>query len=104
MRKNPQKILFIRGNFLILQTKPQCEQVAKVQKIPQINEESLIFNNISRMKRIVLDYGKANMIAKTFKCSREMVSKALHFKKNSELARKIRYVAVKEYGGIEVGK
>lgn len=56
------------------------------------------------MKRIVLDYGKANMIAKTFKCSREMVSKALHFKKNSELARKIRYVAVKEYGGIEIGK
>lgn len=38
MRKNPQKILLIRGNFLILQTKPQCEQVAKVQKIPQINE------------------------------------------------------------------
>ena len=87
-----------------LQTKSNCERATKVQKKARINEESLIFNNISRMKRIVLDYGKANMIAKTFKCSREMVSKALHFKKNSELARKIRYVAVKEYGGIEIGK
>lgn len=56
------------------------------------------------MKRIVLDYGKANQLAKTFKCSREMVSKALHFRKNSELARKIRYVAVQQYGGIEIGR
>lgn len=90
--------------FYTFAGKSNCEHVAKVHKKDQINEESLIFNNISRMRRVVLDYGKANMIAKTFKCSREMVSKALHFKKDSVLARKIRYVAVKEYGGIEIGK
>ena len=56
------------------------------------------------MKRIILDYGKAKQLAKVFKCSREMVSKALHFKKNSELARKIRYVAKEQYGGIEIGR
>ncbi len=56
------------------------------------------------MKRIILEYGKVKQLAWTFRCSREMVSKALHFKKNSELARKIRYVAVQQYGGIEIGK
>lgn len=77
---------------------------AKIQKITRKNEQSINFNNIVRMKRIILDYGKAKQLAKVFKCSREMVSKALHFKKNSELARKIRYVAKEQYGGIEIGR
>lgn len=43
-------------------------------------------------------------IASSFNCTREMVSKALNFKKDSMLARKIRFVAKEQYGGIEIGK
>lgn len=55
-------------------------------------------------RRIVLDRGDGLKIASTFRCTREMVSKALNYKKNSQLARKIRYVAKEQYGGIEIGK
>lgn len=55
-------------------------------------------------RRIVLDRGDGLKIASTFRCTREMVSKALNYKKNSQLARKIRYVAKEQYGGVEIGK
>ena len=55
-------------------------------------------------KRIVVSHGDGMKIASTFNCTREMVSKALNFKKDSELARRIRYVAKEQYGGIEIGK
>lgn len=55
-------------------------------------------------KRIVVSRGDGLKIASTFNCTREMVSKALNFKKDSMLARKIRYVAKEQYGGIEIGK
>lgn len=50
-------------------------------------------------KKIILDYGKSKEIASVMKCTKEMVSKSINFKKNSTLARKIRHVAVSEYGG-----
>lgn len=56
------------------------------------------------MRKIVLEYGKVGKIAKVMRCTPEMVSKALNFKKNSLLARKIRYVAKEQFGGIEVGE
>lgn len=55
-------------------------------------------------RRIVLDRGDVAKIAKVMNCTREMVSKALNFKKDSMLARKIRYVAKEQFGGIEIGK
>lgn len=55
-------------------------------------------------RKIVLDHGNATKIAKVMGCTREMVSKSLSFKKNSLLARKIRFVAVKHFGGVEVGE
>lgn len=55
-------------------------------------------------RRIVMDRGNAKKIARTFGCTKEMVSKALNYKFNSELARKIRYVAKEQFGGVEVGK
>ena len=54
-------------------------------------------------RRIVTDRGNVVKIAKTMNCTREMVSKALNFKKDSMLARKIRYVAKERYGGVEIG-
>ena len=54
-------------------------------------------------RRIVMDRGRAVELATTMNCTREMVSKALNFKKDSRLARKIRYVAKEQYGGIEIG-
>lgn len=55
-------------------------------------------------KKIVLDRGNVAKIAKVMNCTPEMVSKSVNFKKNSMLARKIRFVAIKHFGGIEVGE
>ena len=55
-------------------------------------------------RRIVMDRGNVVKIAKTMNCTREMVSKALNFKKDTALARKIRHVAKSQYGGMEIGK
>ena len=54
-------------------------------------------------RRIVVGRGDGVKLASAFNCTREMVSKALNFKKDSMLARKIRYVAKEQYGGIEIG-
>ena len=54
-------------------------------------------------RRIVMDRGSVVKLACAMNCTREMVSKALNFKKDSLLARKIRYVAKEQYGGIEIG-
>ena len=54
-------------------------------------------------RRIVMDRGNVVKIAKTMNCTREMVSKALNFKKDTDLARRIRHVAKSQYGGIEIG-
>lgn len=55
-------------------------------------------------KKIVLDRGNVAKIAKVMNCTPEMVSKSVNFKKNSMLARKIRFVAIKHFGGVEVGE
>lgn len=55
------------------------------------------------MRKIVVEYGNVGKIAKVLKCTPEMVSKALNFKKDSFLARKIRYVAKEQFGGVEIG-
>ena len=54
-------------------------------------------------RRIVMDRGSVVKLASTMHCTREMVSKALNFKKDSVLARKIRHVAKEQYGGVEIG-
>ena len=54
-------------------------------------------------RRIFMDRGSVVKLASAMNCTREMVSKALNFKKNSMLARKIRHVAKEQYGGIEIG-
>lgn len=55
------------------------------------------------MRKIVVEYGNVGKIAKVMKCTPEMVSKALNFKKNSLLSRKIRKVAKEQFGGVEIG-
>ncbi|MBO4800430.1 MAG: hypothetical protein J5545_01030 [Bacteroidaceae bacterium] len=55
-------------------------------------------------KRIVMDRGGVVKLAESMNCTREMVSKALNFKKDTALARKIRHVAKSQYGGMEIGK
>lgn len=55
-------------------------------------------------KKIVLEYVNVAKIAKVMSCTPRMVSMAVNFKKNSQLARKIRHVAKEQFGGIEVGE
>lgn len=54
------------------------------------------------MKRIVLKRGKVNEIAELMHVTREHVSRSLNFQTNSLLARKVRFVAKSQYGGVEV--
>lgn len=56
------------------------------------------------VRKIVLDRGGAKQIAGAIGCTREMVSRALNYKVDTSLARKIRYVAKEQYGGVEVGR
>lgn len=51
-------------------------------------------------KKIFVEEAAKAHIRRVFKCSRILVWKALNFKSDSELARKIRYVALKEFGGV----
>ena len=53
-------------------------------------------------KRIVLRRGDAMKVARRVGCTREMVSMSLNYRKDSVLARKIRFVAKEHYGGVEV--
>ncbi|MBR5169377.1 MAG: hypothetical protein IKW85_02265 [Muribaculaceae bacterium] len=51
-------------------------------------------------KKIYVTDEAKNKLAGVFKVSRMMVWKALNFESNSLLARKIRYVALSQYGGV----
>lgn len=51
-------------------------------------------------KKIFVEDAEKRHLCKVFKCSRMLVWKALNFKSDSELARKIRYVSLKEFGGV----
>lgn len=50
-------------------------------------------------KKIYVEEKAKAHLRKVFKCSNVMVWKALSFESDSKLARKIRYVALKELGG-----
>lgn len=49
-----------------------------------------------------MDFGQMSKLKKIFKTTYPTVRAALRYKTDSELARKIRHTAVKEYGGKEV--
>lgn len=51
-------------------------------------------------KRIYVEERAKVHLRRVFKCSNVMVWKALTFESDSKLARKIRYVALKELGGV----
>lgn len=53
-------------------------------------------------KTVWLPYGAAGRIAKALRTTTKTVSEAINGKINSDLGRKIRYVAIKEYGGVVV--
>lgn len=51
-------------------------------------------------KKIYVDANARATLRKVFDCSKVMVWKALAFQSDSPLARKIRYAALKEHGGV----
>lgn len=53
-------------------------------------------------KRIVVAHGEGKRIAELMGCTKVMVSYSLAYKKNSELAAKIRKMALMR-GGVEIG-
>lgn len=54
------------------------------------------------MKKILLPYGAARKIAKALSCSDTTVSLALSYRRNDQMSRKVRKVALEQYGGHEV--
>lgn len=53
-------------------------------------------------RRIVVEYGEVANIAKLMGCTYEMVSHSLAFRKDTDLARRIRKMALAR-GGVEIG-
>ena len=53
-------------------------------------------------RKIVVDHGEVTAIARLMGCTTVFVSYALNFRKDSELARRIRRMALLR-GGIEIG-
>lgn len=53
-------------------------------------------------RRIIVEYGEVANIAKMMGCTYEMVSHSLAFRKNTDLARRIRKMALMR-GGVEIG-
>ncbi len=51
---------------------------------------------------IRVEYGKVRKIAKVFGCSESMVSESLSGYKNTTLSKKIRHVALTQFGGKEL--
>ncbi len=56
----------------------------------------------NKLNRIFTMKGVGVKLAKAFNCTTVTVSNALAGKQNSELAMKIRFAAIKEYGGVEI--
>ncbi len=54
-------------------------------------------------KRIIVEHGVGRKIASLMGITPEMVSMSLNYKKDSRLARKVRYMAIKDFGGELVG-
>jgi predicted transcriptional regulator len=54
-------------------------------------------------KRVIVERGVGRRIAKLLGITPEMVSKSLNFGKDSRLARRVRYIAIKDFGGVIVG-
>lgn len=57
---------------------------------------------MEEIKQVYTKKGTGRAIARLFKVSEVTVSRAVHGKSNTDLARKIRHVAVKEFGGIVI--
>lgn len=55
-------------------------------------------------KRIIVDRGVGKKLSSLFSITPEMVSKSLNYKKDTHLARRVRYVAIKDFGGVIVGE
>ena len=51
----------------------------------------------------MVERGVGRRIAKLLGITPEMVSKSLNFGKDSRLARRVRYIAIKDFGGVIVG-
>lgn len=56
---------------------------------------------MEKQNKIVVEHGKRKDIAKVFNVTDAMVSKALSGQSTTELAKKIRYVAMTQYAGRE---
>lgn len=54
-------------------------------------------------KHVYLDKANKGKLQQVFSCTDVMVWKALTFESDSELARKIRHTAIKEFGGVLMG-
>ena len=76
--------------YIILATSLHLKDVIKKKK------------NGNMAKRILMEYGQQKKLKEHFKVSRPTLVSALRYETQSELAKKIRYVAVKQFGGKEV--
>ena len=58
---------------------------------------------MSTTKFIKVEHGKMQELGRAMNASQPTIRKALRYETDTEKARSIRYVAVKEYGGKKIG-
>lgn len=78
-----------------------ARQRYKIRVRKQYKNNNLTYTDMK--KRIIVERGVGKKLASLFGITTEMVSMSLNYKKDSHLARRVRYVAIKEYGGEIVG-
>lgn len=54
---------------------------------------------MAKKERIIISRGSQAELTKVFGCSHGMVANALNFNRDSALAKRIRHVALTQYGG-----
>lgn len=54
---------------------------------------------MNKKEKIIIQHGQQVKLAEVFGCTQGMVANALNFNRDSELAKKIRHVAITQYGG-----
>lgn len=69
--------------------------------------ENIPYSHLKKRKKkmeILVKYGVKRKIAKLFSCSDRFVGQALQYIANSEKARRIRYMAIKDFKGVKIGE
>lgn len=83
-----------------------CTAIAQMSKSATKLVKKIDIHKLNKYmsKKIVLEHGNAVALGKRLGVCRKTVHNALNFRSDSQLERKIRFVAVRDFRGVEIEK